>query len=584
MSKELTNWLNANKIRFQIIDDDVIEVAGFGKMYYEDTDLIKSIFRTDADNNIKFNTMENTQILQDEDINYIVFKFGDNWYYYDTRKDFKFNILKYIGEREKCVHEQPFVNLGVHTPFELLNGSFSLSDWVKKTKYLGQSALGVCDYNTMAGALILQKECKAAGIKHVFGYSLTFSDGIEKVGAKIYVQTQEGLQNLLRIQKAINVDSIKSEEEKKQGLREDVEEYVIQLQDLLKYGNGNILVFDKYSSSWLANLGDSIDLFLNSFDDCYYQLDLSEFKAERIDIKVLEATKLYFDKIYETGDLPPVLISDCYYLDKDDAKNKIILNKVAEGAAHEQSNDQYFKDLDEHWNTIAPLFDTEKWDIEDIFNWACENTVKIAEGAVASFETDRNFMPQYDMTPEEKERFGDRHTMFLELLEEGFQKLVPKGQEEKYRKQLEHEIYVLESTNNVDYMLVQYDTVNWARKNGILVGCGRGSAGGCLVLYLLGITLIDPIKYDLLFERFLLPERAGLYPSEVTVIGEDMKSTEYIDVELEDHKIYQIDKDAQLVVKREGQEEPVVVYADELQEGDDIQIDNRDLLFTLNEI
>lgn len=569
MNQGLIEWLHTNKMCFQIIDEDVIEIIGFGKMYYEDTDIIKSIFRTNADGEIKFNTMENIQTLQDEGIFYIVFKFGDNWYYYDTRKDFKFNILKYIGERELCKHEQPFVNLGIHTPFELLNGSFSLSDWVKKAKYLGQKALGICDVNTMAADLILQKECKAAGIKHVLGYSLTFTDGIEKVGAKIYVQTQEGLQNLLRIQKVINVDS---------------DTHIIELQDLLKYGKGNILVFDKYSSQWLVNLGNAIDRFFDAFVDCYYQLDLSEFKAERIDIRVLESTKLYFEKIYDTGDLPPVLITDCYYLDKDDAKNKIILNKVAEGAAHEQSDDQYFKDLDEHWNTIVGLFDTSKWDIEDIFNWSCENTVHIADGAVAEFETDRNFMPQYDMTPEEKERFGDRHTMFLELLEEGFKKLVPEGQEEKYRKQLDHEIYVLESTNNVDYMLVQYDTVNWARKNGILVGCGRGSAGGCLVLYLLGITLIDPIKYDLLFERFLLPERAGLYPASVTIIGDDVQSSDYIEVELENHKIYKIDKDAQLIVKREGMDEPIVIYADELQENDDIQFDNRDMLFTINEL
>lgn len=569
MNQGLIEWLHTNKMCFQIIDEDVIEIIGFGKMYYEDTDIIKSIFRTNADGEIKFNTMENIQTLQDEGIFYIVFKFGDNWYYYDTRKDFKFNILKYIGERELCKHEQPFVNLGIHTPFELLNGSFSLSDWVKKAKYLGQKALGICDVNTMAADLILQKECKAAGIKHVLGYSLTFTDGIEKVGAKIYVQTQEGLQNLLRIQKVINVDS---------------DTHIIELQDLLKYGKGNILVFDKYSSQWFVNLGNAIDRFFDAFVDCYYQLDLSEFKAERIDIRVLESTKLYFEKIYDTGDLPPVLITDCYYLDKDDAKNKIILNKVAEGAAHEQSDDQYFKDLDEHWNTIVGLFDTSKWDIEDIFNWSCENTVHIADGAVAEFETDRNFMPQYDMTPEEKERFGDRHTMFLELLEEGFKKLVPEGQEEKYRKQLDHEIYVLESTNNVDYMLVQYDTVNWARKNGILVGCGRGSAGGCLVLYLLGITLIDPIKYDLLFERFLLPERAGLYPASVTIIGDDVQSSDYIEVELENHKIYKIDKDAQLIVKREGMDEPIVIYADELQENDDIQFDNRDMLFTINEL
>lgn len=570
MSNELLEWLDANKIQYEILDDEVVNVEGLGKMYYEDTNLISSIFRTDLQNNVKFNATENIETLHDEEIFYIVFKFGDNWYYYDTRKEFKFNILKYIGTRKKCEHDQPFVNLGVHTPYELLNGSFSIGDWVKKAKYLGQKAIGICDYNTMAGALVLQKECLSAGISPVFGYSLTFTDGVDKVGAKIYCQTQNGLQNLLRIQKAINVDST---------------DKIIDLVELLNRGEGNIIVFDKYSSVWLHGIGDKINKFLDSFDDCYYQLDLSEFKAERIDIRVLESTKYYFDNLYDNGTVPPVLISDCYYLDKDDAKNKIILNKIAEGAAHEQSDDQYFKDLDEHWATFEPLFDKDEWeDIEDIFNYACENTVVIADGAKALFETDRNFMPQYDMTDKEKERWGDRHSMFLGLLKEGFEKLVPEEKKEVYKKRLEHEIYVLEATNNVDYMLVQYDTVNWARENGILVGCGRGSAGGCLVLYLLGITLIDPIKYDLIFERFLLPERAGLYPSDVTVVGDSIESKDYVEVELNNGQTYKIDKDAQLVVKRDGEDNPIVLYADELQEGDDIQFDNRDVLFTLHEI
>ena len=570
MSNELLEWLDANKIQYEILDDEVVNVEGLGKMYYEDTNLISSIFRTDLQNNVKFNATENIETLHDEEIFYIVFKFGDNWYYYDTRKEFKFNILKYIGTRKKCEHDQPFVNLGVHTPYELLNGSFSIGDWVKKSKYLGQKAIGICDYNTMAGALVLQKECLSAGISPVFGYSLTFTDGVDKVGAKIYCQTQNGLQNLLRIQKAINVDST---------------DKIIDLVELLNRGEGNVIVFDKYSSVWLHGIGDKINKFLDSFDDCYYQLDLSEFKAERIDIRVLESTKYYFDNLYDNGTVPPVLISDCYYLDKDDAKNKIILNKIAEGAAHEQSDDQYFKDLDEHWATFEPLFDKDEWeDIEDIFNYACENTVVIADGAKALFETDRNFMPQYDMTDKEKERWGDRHSMFLGLLKEGFDKLVPEDKKEVYKKRLEHEIYVLEATNNVDYMLVQYDTVNWARENGILVGCGRGSAGGCLVLYLLGITLIDPIKYDLIFERFLLPERAGLYPSDVTVVGDSVESKDYVEVELDNGQTYKIDKDAQLVVKRDGEDDPIVLYADELQEGDDIQFDNRDVLFTLHEI
>lgn len=570
MSNELLEWLDANKIQYEILDDEVVNVEGLGKMYYEDTNLISSIFRTDLQNNVKFNATENIETLHDEEIFYIVFKFGDNWYYYDTRNEFKFNILKYIGTRKKCEHDQPFVNLGVHTPYELLNGSFSIGDWVKKAKYLGQKAIGICDYNTMAGALVLQKECLSAGISPVFGYSLTFTDGVDKVGAKIYCQTQNGLQNLLRIQKAINVDST---------------DKIIDLVELLNRGEGNVIVFDKYSSVWLHGIGDKINKFLDSFDDCYYQLDLSEFKAERIDIRVLESTKYYFDNLYDNGTVPPVLISDCYYLDKDDAKNKIILNKIAEGAAHEQSDDQYFKDLDEHWATFEPLFDKDEWeDIEDIFNYACENTVVIADGAKALFETDRNFMPQYDMTDKEKERWGDRHSMFLGLLKEGFDKLVPEEKKEVYKKRLEHEIYVLEATNNVDYMLVQYDTVNWARENGILVGCGRGSAGGCLVLYLLGITLIDPIKYDLIFERFLLPERAGLYPSDVTVVGDSIESKDYVEVELNNGQTYKIDKDAQLVVKRDGEDNPIVLYADELQEGDDIQFDNRDVLFTLHEI
>ena len=569
MNEELANWLDSNKISYSAIDNDVIDVHGFGQMYVEDLEQVSSIFRIDADNNIKFNSMENIQTLIDEGINYIVFKFGNNLYYYDIRDDFKFNILKYIGERSVCSRAEQYINLGVHTPYELLNGSFSIADWVRKAKYLGHTAIGICDYNTMAGTFNLQKECEAQGIKWVFGYSLTFTDGVDKVGAKIYCQTNTGLQNLLRIQKAINVDS---------------DDKIIDIVELLDRGNGNIIVFDKYSSEWLVRLGDDIDKFLNAFDDCFYQLDLSEYKADRIDTAVLQSTKLYFDNVYQTGDIPPVLISDCYYLDKDDARNKIILNKIASGAAHEQSDDQYFKDIDEQWNTIAPLFNQESWDIEDIFAWACENTVRITEGATAKFDTSYNYMPQYDMTPDEQQRFGNRHNMFSQLLEEGFKKLVPEGQEEVYRKRLEYEKYVLESTNNVDYMLVQYDTVNWARRNNILVGCGRGSAGGCLVLYLLGITLIDPIKYDLLFERFLLPERAGLYPSSVTMIGQDVDATEYIEITLENNQTYKIDKDAELLVNREGFDEPIKVYADELQASDDIIFDNRNLLFTLNEI
>ena len=165
------------------------------------------------------------------------------------------------------------------------------------------------------------------------------------------------------------------------------------------------------------------------------------------------------------------------------------------------------------------------------------------------------------------------------MLEEGFRRLVPIERAEEYRKRMEKEVYILESTDNIDYMLVQYDTVNWARRNGILVGCGRGSAGGSLVLYLLGITLIDPIQYDLLFERFLLPERAGLYPDRVTCLTDEVLSDHAVRIRFDNGVTLRLDRDAELAIIRGGQR--LTVYADRLRADDEVLFDNRDLLFHL---
>lgn len=567
--KELIEWLQTNKILYNEIDNEVIELPGFGKMYFEDTEKLNSIFRNDKEGNLIFNSMEDPGVLIEEGINYIVFKFGDNWYYYDLRKDFALNILKFVGQRTPMKHDFQYVNLGVHTPFELLNGSFMPKLWVRKAVFCGHTAIGICDRNTMAACYNLQKECESAGIKHIFGYSLTIVDGENKIGAKVYVQSQKGLRNLLRIQKAIMVDS---------------DTKTIEWNELLNRGEGNVLVLDKYSSYWIKDNPGLVSDLQDAFEHVFYQVDLSEYKAERIDIKVLEATKYYFDNLFDDTEVRPILLCDCYYLDKSNAKNKIILNKVAEGAAHEQSDDQYYKDVDEHYTLFEQLFDHEAWDIDVLFQECCDNTMIIANGAVAKFENTRNFMPKYTMLPEEKEKYGTVHNMFNQLLEEGLQRLVPSEKHEEYRKQMEYEKYIIESTNNVDYLLVQYDTCNWSRQNNILVGCGRGSAAGSLLLYLLGITLIDPLQYGLIFERFLLPERAGLYKSDTTIIGEDVETDEYVEIELEDGHTLKVFKDAELIVKRESFEKPIIVYADELQENDDILFDNKDVLFTINEL
>ena len=565
---ELYEWLNENRISYKKIDKETLEIEEFGKAYIQDMSLVGSIFKTGNTDKTEFNCLEHPKALLNEGIKYVIFPFGDNWYYTDIEKDFAFNILKYVGKRKSCKSSVEYVNLGVHTPFELLNGSFMPEEWVKKAKYLGHKAIGVCDMNTMASQFILQKACKGAGITPVFGYSLTFKVGTNKVGAKVYCQSQEGLRGMLRIQKEIMVDS---------------DDKMIDLYTLCEYGKGNVLVFDKFSAQWIHGNSDIVDYISKHFNALYFQVDFSEFKAERIDIKILKAQKYYFDNVYDDQRIFPVLLCDNYYLDADDAKNKILLNKIASGAAHDQSDDQYYKDIDEHYERFCEIF-SDDWDVDTVFEECCESTLIIAENAKALYETSVNFMPEYDMTPEEEKKYGNTHTMFLELLEDGLRELVPEHDHERYRKQMEYEIYVIESTNNIDYLLVQWDTCNWARQNGIMVGCGRGSAAGCLLLYLLKITMIDPLKYDLIFERFLLPERSGLEASKTTIIGQDVQASEYIEVTLENNKTYKIDKDAQLLVNRKDNEKPIVIYADELEEDDDIIFDNRDLLFTLKEI
>ena len=571
--EELTEWLDANKISFKMIDNEVIEIEDFGKMFLADLSGVKSIFKV-KDDEVSFNLMEDPSVLMEEDIYYVAFKFGDNWYYYDLREEFKFNILKYIGKRQAVKTDIPFVNLGVHTPYDLLNGSGDLGLWVKKAKYLGHTAIGICDRNTMAATFNLQKECDKAGVKHVFGYSFTLQFYDEKVDMKVYSLSQKGLRNLLRIQKEIMVDS---------------EENVLTLSQLLTHGEGNVLVFGKLSSFWMKKNMNVVKELERTFDMMFYQVDLSEYKAERIDIEILNATKFYFDNFFleDEGifEVEPILICDNYYLDKDDAKNKIILNKIATKAAHNQSDDQYFKDIDEHLAMFQSIFDSEKWDVEALLELMCQPTVEIAEKATARFETGKMFMPEYIMLPDEINKYGDRHTMFLELLEEGLISKIPVEEHERYRKRLEEEIYIIESTNNVDYFLVQWDMVNEARKRGIVTGIGRGSAGGSLVSYLLGIISIDPLKYDLIFSRFLVPERCGLqWNDNTTIIGEDidiLSGEDYVELELEG-KTLKVSRDAEIRVKRDDEE--MTVYADELQPEDDIIFDNKDLIWTLNEI
>lgn len=569
----LQEWLDDHNITYSL-RKDVLVIPGFGRCLIQEK--YDHIFKEDKDGNVIFNSVENIAYLLADDIGYIVFPFGRRWYYVDLREepaDMQFRVLRYVGQSPENKHDCEFYPLGIHTGYELLNGSGLLKDWCSKARFLGYKGLGVADKNTLAATLDLQQSATASGLSFCFGYSLAVRIGADKVGVMLYAADQQGFKNLLRIQKIVNVENFKARE--------------IDLISLLNLAGGLSLVFDKWSGSWLAEHMEMLGDFVESFHGwVFFQVDTSEYKADKIDSALLQSLKAYFGAFYQ-GDLRyemnirPVLIQDVYYLDKEDWKTKSILNKVDTGAAHEQSCMQYLKTMDELYGEFRSLF-SERY-ADDVFYDMCESTADIMANATACYDLTDNYAPKYDMTEAEKAKYGDTLTMFRQLIEEGFRKLVPEGQEEKYRERVEYEKYVIEATDNVDYFLIQRDELNWAQENGILTGIGRGSAGGCLLLYLLGITFIDPLRYDLIFERFLLPERAGLEPEQVTVMSEEtIESSDYFELELDNGSVLTLDKDSQLVVNRGGK--LITVYADELTENDDIQFDNRDLIHTLPKI
>lgn len=570
----LNDWLDNHNITYTI-RHDLLVIPEFGRCLIQ-TDY-EHIFKTDkTTGEVTFHYQENPTFLKGDDIFYVVFPFGNRWYYIDIRDEpttIQFHVLRWVGKTPEQETKVDFYPLGIHTGYELLNGSGLLPDWCAKAKWLGYRGLGVTDKNTLAATLDLQTSATSKELRYIFGYSTILDLGSEKIGVKIYVHTQMGFRNLLRIQKIVAVDNV---ENKRVG-------YV----ELLNLSKGCVLVFDKWCGGWLANQakGDSdcLDSLIQAFDGwVYFQVDVTEYKADRIDSQVLISQKDYFDTFYQGGlnylkNVRPVLIQDIYYIDHEDWKNKIQLNKVDYGSSHEQSEMQYMKTLDELYDEFAAVF-SDKYS-DEVFDDMCYATADIVENAEASYDLTENYAPRYDMTPEEKEKYGDTYNMFNTLLEEGFNKLVPEGQEELYRERMEYEKYILTSTDNVDYILITWDELNWAQRNGILTGIGRGSAGGSLVLYLLQITNIDPIKYDLIFERFLLPERAGLEPCKTTRLAEQIESSDYIELECDNGKTYKFDIDAKFRIKRGDTE--MEVFADELQIDDDIVWDNNDLLWNL---
>lgn len=458
-------------------------------------------------------------ILFDEDFNLILseseqaivtdfyaFNFGGRYYFTETTLAPDLRPLKFLGRyRPELGFNYPF--LGIHGGYELLNGSRLYEDWVKKAVFLGIESLGICEKNTLAGTFLFQKACDAAGIKSIIGEEIVVRDDMDyQFSVKLYVKSLKAWEKLILINREINV----------------INGGFIRYTDFLKYiSEGDFfIVLDPKSIEYEK----AFPIELN--EECFYQLDPVEYISNERDAVYLKNLKKFV-----RSHIPPIAISDAYYLDKEDAFIKKQLNTIANRYDYD-SRDQYFRSVDQYFRDIMKLFNPEDETAVNIFMAAINNANKLVQGVDFKIPVGKRHLPVYKMKESESQIFKNNEELFWDIIQKGLAEKVPFEKIDYYLDRIQHEFSVIQSGGVLDYFLILWDIVSWAKENGITVGIARGSAGGALISMLMGITHIDPVEFDLLFERFLNPGRVLVSMPDIDIDFEASKRVfvkEYIE-------------------------------------------------------
>lgn len=466
--EELINYLDRVGIQYELTEEENILLIGN-----------KTCYLSKGDDGILID--ESFELI---DVNYScdwhVFKFGGKWYW-SPSYEVKLNPLQYIFPVNTNKEIKTF--LGVHGSMELMSGSRLYEDWVLKAKFLGIEALGICEANTLAGAVKFQLSCKKAGIKPILGMSFAMDYKGKKIHWKAYCKNLAGWENLLKINKAINIDY----------------DGFIPFEEFIGLQAGLIFVIDtkKTDFSFAKELYGQYN---------YYTLDPVEFASTSLDNE-------YFENLHKfiLSGFTPVAIMDAYYLEEEHAFVKPLMDVISKKSNIKQCIKQYFMNENEYRFNVLQLFNHKNIDAANLLlKNAFKNLNEISakcDFTIPEMSAENRHLPAYKMTEAEVKKYGNQNKMIEVLIEEGLKRKAPKAEIERYRKQAEYELSVLDIGNVRNYFLILWDIINWSRKNGIIVGIGRGSAAGSLIAYLLDITRVNPFDYGLLFERFLNPGR-----------------------------------------------------------------------------
>lgn len=393
-----------------------------------------------------------------------------------------------------------FVHLHVHSEYSLLDGMSRIKDLPVRAKELGMKAIALTDHGVMYGAVDFYKECKKNDIKPIIGCEVYVAprSRFEKEAGRdsgynhliLLAKNKEGYQNLSKLVSLSFVEGFYYKPRIDLEILEKYSEGLICLSACLAGSLSQALIQDDMQKA------EEIALWHKRVfkDDYYIEIQHNGLRQQiMINQKLIQlARKL---------DIPLVATNDAHYLKKEDSYFHEVLLCIQTGKRMSDEDRMRFETQEFYIKSPE-----EMADYFSEFPDAIENTVKIAEKCNYDFEFGVTKLPNYDV-PEE---YATHLDYFKDLCYKGIKKRYGENPAEEVMSRLEYEISVIDKMGYVDYFLIVWDYINYAKSVGIPVGPGRGSGAGSIAAYAIGITDIDPLKYGLLFERFLNPERVSM--------------------------------------------------------------------------
>ena len=393
-----------------------------------------------------------------------------------------------------------FTHLHVHTEYSLLDGSSKIGELAARAKELGMDSMAITDHGVMYGVIDFYRAARAAGIKPIIGCEVYVSPGSrfdrETVHGEdryyhlvLLAENNTGYQNLMKIVSKGFVDGFYYKPRIDEEVMREYHEGIIALSACLAGEVPRYLEKGLYKEA-----KEAAKRHLEIFGEGNYFLELQDHGIplqRQVDQGIMRLSKEL--------NIPLVATNDCHYINADDWEAHDILlciqtgKKVSDENRMRYEGGQYYVKSEEEMRQLFPYAPE-----------AIENTHKIAERCNVEIEFGVTKLPRFDV-PDGYDSWG----YLNHLCDEGFALRYP-DDDGTLRARLDYELGTIKSMGYVDYFLIVWDFINFAKSHGIAVGPGRGSAAGSIVAYCLKITDIDPIRYQLLFERFLNPERVSM--------------------------------------------------------------------------